>query len=945
MLPIAFTSPFMLLALAALPALWILLRLVPPRPRRFDFPPLRLLLDLVPTEETPARTPWWLTLLRLGIAALVILMLAGPIWRPAAPEGTGTGPLLLLIDNGWASARDWALRMRAAEDRIDAAEGAERPVAILATAEAPTDISLGTAAAAREHLRALRPEPWSPPRQSHLKSLTSFLEAEPTADVAWLSDGVAGPDAEAFVTGLGQALGARKLAVAEDGARGALAMAGAENAPGAMTVRVLRALATGPSTGTVRALDIKGLPLGEGRFAFEPGTLEASARFDMPVDLRNDVARLEISGESSAGAVQLLDDRWRRRTVGIVSGQSADVAQPLLSGTYYVARALEPFADVRPSEGSSPSEAISRFIDDRLPIIMLSDVGNLSEVEPKLSAWIEAGGVLVRFAGSRLAASSDRLVPVNLRRGGRTLGGALSWEKPQTLGVFPPSGPFAGLPVAEDVTVTRQVLAEPDADLPNRIWAVLADGTPLVTAAKRGKGLVVLFHVTSDTTWSNLPLSGTFVEMLRRVVALSGTAIKAPEDGQGTLDPKASVLVPPSRTLDGEGAFEAPPATAKPIRADAPGIGRAEHPPGFYGPPEGLVAVNTLARDATLPRLSYGGLAASVAPFTVEKPRDLAMPLLFAGLLLLMADALVVFVLAGGMARLRRLAGATAVVLAAVIVVQPQPGRAQQSPVQQNPVQQSQGQPRQSAGDFQSALKTRLAYVTTGDRETDEASLAGLRGLTAFIADRTALEPGEPVGVDVGHDELAFHALLYWPIVPGAASPPQAAMAKVDAFMKSGGTIIFDTRDALQQSAGLASTPAGETLQKLLSSLDIPELEPVPRDHVLTKTFYLMEKFPGRYEGGETWVEAMPADAENAAGDRPARAGDGVSPIIITSNDLTGAWAVGTDLKPLYPLTPGGPRQREMAYRGGVNLVMYALTGNYKADQVHVPALLERLGQ
>ena len=172
---------------------------------------------------------------------------------------------------------------------------------------------------------------------------------------------------------------------------------------------------------------------------------------------------------------------------------------------------------------------------------------------------------------------------------------------------------------------------------------------------------------------------------------------------------------------------------------------------------------------------------------------------------------------------------------------------------------------------FQSALKTQLAYVVTGDKETDETSLAGLRGLTAFIADRTALEPGEPVGVDVGRDELAFHALLYWPIVAGLPPPPQAAMAKVDAFMKSGGTIIFDTRDALQQSAGLASTPAGETLQKLLSTLDIPELEPVPRDHVLTKTFYLMEKFPGRYEAGETWVEALPV--EDAADRRPPGAG------------------------------------------------------------------------
>ena len=65
----------------------------------------------------------------------------------------------------------------------------------------------------------------------------------------------------------------------------------------------------------------------------------------------------------------------------------------------------------------------------------------------------------------------------------------------------------------------RQVLAEPDAALSDKVWARLGDGTPLVTAGPRGKGLIVLFHVTADTTWSNLPLSGLFVDMLRRIVA------------------------------------------------------------------------------------------------------------------------------------------------------------------------------------------------------------------------------------------------------------------------------------------------------------------------------------------------------------------------------------------------------------------------------------------
>ncbi len=118
----------------------------------------------------------------------------------------------------------------------------------------------------------------------------------------------------------------------------------------------------------------------------------------------------------------------------------------------------------------------------------------------------------------------------------------------------------------------------------------------------------------------------------------------------------------------------------------------------------------------------------------------------------------------------------------------------------------------------------------------------------------------------------------------------------------------------------------------------------MPRDHVLTKTFYLLRDFPGRFNSGQLWVEALPA-SDNEDSSRPVRASDGVSSIIITSNDLAGAWAIRPDGQPMLPMVEDEPRQRELAFRAGVNIVMYTLTGNYKADQVHVPALLERLGQ
>jgi hypothetical protein len=936
-LPLAFAQPLVLLGLLSLPVLWWLLRLVPPRPRRIDFPPTRLLFDIAPREETPARTPWWLTLLRLALAALVILAAAGPMWNPPIAASHANGPLALLIDDGWSAASTWDARLRTADDLLARAESDGRGVAIIPLSESARDISLETAGSARVRLGQMRPKPYSIERSDILQTISRFLGNTPDAEFVWLSDGVDTGRGKEFVEGLARTLGQRPLTVIAGGLAPAHALTGADNAAGALTVKVLRASAGANDNGIVRALDLKGLPLGDARYSFDAGSLETEAQIDLPVEIRNDIARLEIASERSAGAVQLLDKRWRRRSVGVVSGSTADTAQPLLASTYYISRALGPFADVRLSGPVAPSEAVGHFLDQHLPMMILADVGNLpDELRDRVGKWIEDGGVLVRFAGPRLAASDDELVPVKLRRGGRILGGSLSWEQPQQLAAFSRESPFAGMPVPDDVTVTRQVLAEPDAVLAERTWATLGDGTPLVTAARRGKGLVVLFHVTADTRWSNLPLSGTFVDMLKRIVALSGT-VAANEHGESSAQSRE--VLPPSRILDGFGAFGPPPATARPVPASYTGHADADHLPGFYGPPEGLLAVNTIVPSDHLAALDFAPLSATVEPYRIGEPRDLRGPIFLAALLLLLLDALVVFWLAGGLQRLMPYRRRVATILFAIagigLALAVTPAFAADP----------------AADDFamKATLQTRLAYIVTGNTEVDEISKAGLQGLTLFLAQRTALEAGEPIGIDLTRDELAFFPLIYWPIVPGAPKPSQAALTRIDTYMKDGGTVLFDTRDAVEAvpaSNGETNTPGMVALRSILSSLDVPELEPVPRDHVLTKTFFLLRDFPGRFTSGRLWVEALPPEDENEDDThRPARAGDGVSSIIITSNDMAGAWAMRPDGQPMLPLVPGEPRQREFAFRAGVNIVMYTLTGNYKADQVHIPALLERLGQ
>jgi hypothetical protein len=932
-LPLSFAEPLLLLGLLSLPVLWWLLRVMPPRPRRVEFPPTRLLFDIKPKEETPSRTPWWLTALRLLAAALVILAAAGPIWNPPTGLAGSRAPLVILLDDGWSAASSWEARIKAADELIATADNDRRGVALVPLSEPARDITLMPGGTARVALRQLAPKPYSIERVETLPAIERFLKATGDCEIAWLSDGVDTGRGSEFLQGLSKTIGDRALTIFEGGAPPPLALAAAENAAAKMTVKVLRADG-GAAAGVVRAIDAKGSPIGEARYTFAPQARETEAAFDLPVELRNDIARLEISGERSAGAVQLLDKRWRRRAIGIVSGSTNDTAQPLLASTFYLTRALAPFADVRLGDRGAPQQAITQFLDQKLPMMVLADVGTLSpEIRERIAAWIEQGGVLVRFAGPRLAQADDDLVPVKLRRGGRSLGGSLTWEKPQHLASFAADGPFAGLAVPKDITVNRQVLAEPDAVLATKSWASLEDGTPLVTGEHRGKGVVSLFHVSADMRWSDLPMSGSFVEMLRRIVDMSGYTSSP---GAGVAGEAKVETVAPLRTLDGFGAFGPPPSTAKPMPADFRDRATPDHPPGFYGPADGPLAVNTLAAADRIAPLDTSALRARHTSYTNAEPRDLRGMLLSSSLALFLVDAIIVALLGAGIAgllRRRTVSAALAFALAFSMILAPPPSRAD------------------SNDEFaiKAVSQTRLAYVVTGNADVDSIVKAGMSGLTLFLAQRTALEAGDPVGVDPAHDELAFFPLIYWPVMPGAPKPPQDAINRIDAYMKQGGTVLFDTRDAIEAppgEAGASQTPGMLALRNILSSLDVPELEPVPREHVLTKTFYLLRDFPGRFNTGQTWVETLPRDDDDeAAASRPARGGDGVSPIIITSNDLAGAWALRPDGQPMLPLTPGEPRQREFAFRAGVNIVMYTLTGNYKADQVHAPALIERLGQ
>ena len=577
--PFLFMAPLTLLGLIALPIIWFILRATPPSPKPAQLPSLRLLEDVDPKEETPARTPWWILLLRLGAAALAILGLAAPIYAPGTQQSdTPDGPVLVIIDDGWTSAQRWGEIRSAALSALDG-EARDTPAHLLLTAPRSlnTDPNERLSRAGFEaRIRSLQPQAWAVDRTDALARLNeSGLRP---GRILWLTDGLDPDSAAPFARAL---LDKAPLSIFAARARGPLALTRLSADARGVTLVAERAETTGASDHFLSALTLDGAALATTELSFEAGQSAASATFALPPAALSQIARFQVTGSATAGTVWLWDSADRTRRIGLVSGDST--AQPLLSDIHYVRKALEPFATI--SEGE-----LADLIDENPDAIILTDIG--PQARAAIGTWIERGGALIRFAGPRMAGpqingTADDLVPAPLRRSSRAIGGTLTWEEPQPLGDFPETSPFAGLTPPQDIRVRQQVLARPGPELARRTWARLADGSPLVTADRRGQGTLILFHVTAGPDWSDLPYAGVFVDMLRRSIAAGRGEAVSDEEG----------LYSPSLTLNGAGRLTQPSAGATPLRASDFGAvtPSEDHPPGLYQGPAGTRALNVAA--------------------------------------------------------------------------------------------------------------------------------------------------------------------------------------------------------------------------------------------------------------------------------------------------------------------------------------------------------------
>ncbi|MFP4314357.1 MAG: DUF4159 domain-containing protein [Alphaproteobacteria bacterium] len=907
---ILIVNPLILAALAALPVLWFLLRVTPPAPKIIDFPATRFLKDLIPENVSPSKTPWWLLLLRILIATLVILALAHPVYNPSRTLNT-LGDIRLIISNDWASAQNWQRLQNAAADILAQAERENRNVLFIAAADYQEDdkqqaFPLISAKEAQARLKGLEPRAW-PIDYGTLSTMISSTRDNADYTNVVLSSGLRSDGFEEFVRLLSRS--GSTLFFKMENENLPLALKTPQNFSMDLQAEVITPQDFPAGiTITVQARTQNGRILNSQNLQTEAGQQSYEVTFDIPDLLRNDAGQFIIAGAQSAASVYLLDERFRKRSVGIAAAEDkTDSAAALTQAATYIRKAIEPYTLL--NFGS-----VQSLIEQDPSMIILPDIGAIpSQTLNDLEEWVNEGGLLLRFAGPNMVSTLNTpyLVPVPIRDQARSLEGSLSWEEPLKLQDFKPNSPFFGLQVSPDITVTQQVLADPIPDLDKKTWALLEDGTPLITADKKGNGLIVLIHTTASPEWSNLPLSGLFVSILKRLVDISGKAGSQVFNQNSVLDPLY--------ILNGFGKLQQAESTIKPIpfeQFDTLEISAA-HPPGIYGSGGLQKILNMGDRIDNIPSVQNLPMNFTIQNYGQDYEFDLRPYLLLAATLLLFLDWLIMIFMATGLRFFdkRAVIGISALFF---LVIPLHPASAQDI-LSGNEDQ------------YKYADDLYLAYIKTGDASLDKTTQEGLNVLAKVLTRRTSAEPKGVVGLEPESDILPFFPFLYWPVSASASALSSQAIQNIQHYLDNGGTILFDTRDRNFTAGTLGGTPNADALRTLVGNLNIPPLQPAPKNHVLAKSFYLLDHFPGKYTGGTLWVES------DSAGGR-----DGVSSVLIGSHDWAASWATNaSNRRTIY----GKTRQDELSLRFGVNLMMYALTGNYKADQVHVPHILERLGQ
>ncbi|MBN8646846.1 MAG: DUF4159 domain-containing protein [Caulobacterales bacterium] len=870
-----FLSPIALFVLVALPIIYIVSRFVPKPPKSINFGAIFILKNIIAPRPIPKHAPLWLKILRLFLAGIFILACAMPILQNPNSAKIISKDILLVIDDDVANANEFNQIKNELKNFIDIESTKNNALKLVVqNCNSKTLNPINSPQNAKNYIDTIIPKPIICDKGNYIKTLGDIRE---NYRVIYIANNVNQLNDAKFFEILNR-ISNGDLIIRRPNINFAII----ESANIEKNGLRLNIISNGQFSKKITIF-------GENSKVLISNNIHNGGNF---IEISQNILRmaqyLKIEGQNNAAATYIIDAFNRRPLILTPKANSSD--QPLLSDANFINSAMEIIGDVKNYEGKIDFKAAPNAI-------IFGDVENFDDVETNaLMQYLKNGGTIIRFLGPKSLSKEESpffTAPINLVPHILSTGFAV---ENLSIAPLPKNSIFSDIEFPQKINIGQSILLK-SANNDAKTLINLSDGAPLLSMREIGAGKLYMFHTSAAPIWSDIGLSNLQLAFLKRIILqTSAKAIPA-----STLE--ANVILRPRIVIDENGNLSKNTNGIKPFITPITNQTKVDndHYAGIY---EGDGASLVINAGTNIKELKPQNLPKSQDFENDTKSLALYSYLLFFGFILLLIDNMILnlpkfsFKKASGIV--------SALIIFAFLI--PHPTNAQTKS-------------QEKSDDI------KLTFLITPDNITNEQAKAGLNGISQILRRRTNIEPSGIIGLDPSKDELAKHPIIYWLLPKTSQSLPLEAVQNLNKYMQNGGILFIDTR-------GLSMEPkrAQDILKTAVNGLKIPPLEKVPPEHVLKKTFYILQNFPGFYSNASLWVQSDATTNYSA--------NDGVSPIIISNGDLARAWAQKTPENGFDAINDDFAH--ELSLRVGINIYLYALTGQYKADQVHVRSLLER---
>lgn len=891
---VTFQNPEYFVFLLIVPILWKYFKEGPDRPVLKKFPAIILIAQNTSSDSTPIKKNYLNLLLKTLLVFLITVLLA----NPSEKKDFKTKPLII-IDNGWDSGPGWEKINKGINQFLESKKS--NTFTIFPTVASNKNkfnyLFEKKEFEIREYLKGIKPLALKPNYILLSKELPNFVQDD--TKIFWFTNHYMNKEKKAFY----DSIKSKNLKIysssKEDFPIILSLLSQEDNIYSFGLINMNKDL----DNFFIDCYDIKQ------RIIIRQKVSQDKIKYDeqnfgnfsveIPKEKNDLIYYFKISNSKSVSSVAIKSNYVKKKKIGLVQTNFQDNDNEYFRANFFVRKALESNYDLK-------SLPLDQLLSPNKSLIISDDFDTtFFGFEERILQWIGEGGTFLKFAGDKFLSHAENnqlssvlgIIPITKKV--ISVDGELSFKRNLSIAQISGKSPIRDFEIPKKIKINKYIEIPKNIDnLKLKFWVKLDNGAPLITQRPYEKGNLILVHLPANNEWSNISLSIFFPDLLNKIIQIS-RGINAEEVQQ---------IFKPLKILDALGNLVEP-------RIDTLNLDSKifmdskltrDNPPGLYKNELGFHGLNI--SDYLQNEYDYIYLPKEIIidDFNSNSSFEIKNFLVLLCLLVFVCETLVNFL---GRDFLKfKYFNPLKVMFLILIVFSP-------NIVFANEKLDYLGQ-------------TKLAYIQTGVEEIDRINYEGLREISSYISSKTSAILGSPIGLDLEKDEIDYFPIIYISLIKNAKNLNDISLGKLQNFINSGGILLFDCKASFES---LFVEDCLILFKKHYKNLDISAFKKLTSESTLSKSFYLLNSYPGRKN--EMVYIAYNNQINN----------DKVLSIVIGNNDWTGAWAKDANNSFLLPLFENDKEQRDLSFRFGTNIVLYSLTGNYKSDQVHIPEILKRM--